>query len=269
MKVDINLLKQLREETFAPIKDCKDALVESDWDFDKAQEILKKKWALTAAKKSDRETKEWLVKAIKDDNRVYSIKLSCETDFVAKNQDFLDLMDKILDILKTHDWEFENISQINQDLFENTIDPLIKENIWKIGENIKLSDAFIKSWNWHIYTHPGSKVVAIVFYKSDNKDAQDVAKEIALQVAAMNPVYLNIESIDQENIDTMKQQFAQELKWSNKPNDIIEKIVIWKLQKSYSESVLLEQTYIRDEKKKIKEIIPDGFELLNFKRFSI
>lgn len=269
MSVDINLLKQLRDQTQAPLKDCKEVLVEAEWDIEKAKELLKKKWALQAAKKADRDTNEWLVKIIKDNNKIIWIKVACETDFVAKNDLFLLLLDQIIDVLKNYNQSFNTLFEISEEFLTSKLLPLIQESIWRIWENLKLVDAFISDKNWYIYTHPWSKVASVVYYESNNWVDESVAKDIALQVAAMNPEYFCIEDVPQNVKDTLKETFLKEMEWSNKPIDILEKIIDWKFMKSYSENVLLEQLFIKDETKKIKEIIPSSMKLIWYKRLSV
>ncbi len=266
-KVDINLLKKLRAETNAPLKDCKEALIEAEGDIEKAKEILRQKGALKAAKKADRETNEWIVKVRQVWDKVYGVKLACETDFVARNKMFHELAEKILDILEKYiSDEIENKNQLSQELLEKEIQPLINEYIWKIWENIRLLDVFVKWWKAYVYRHPWDKVVAVVFYEGDD---ENVAKEVALQVAAMNPQYVAKEDVPIEELEKMKETYKSQLVDSGKPADIIDRIVEGKINKDLSEIVLMEQPYIRDETKKIKEIIPSWFKIIKFIRFSI
>jgi elongation factor Ts len=266
-KVDINLLKQLRAETNAPLKDCKEALIEAEGDIEKAKEILRQKGALKAAKKAGRETNEGIVKVRQEGDKVYGVKLACETDFVARNEMFHELAEKILDILQQKvEGPVSNISQLPQELVESEIQPLINEYIGKIGENIRLLDTFVEGGKVYVYRHPGDKVVAVVFYEGDD---ENTAKEVALQVAAMNPQYVSKEDVPVEEIEKMKETYREQLKDSGKPADIIERIVEGKINKDLSEIVLLEQPYIRDETKKIKEILPEGFKVNKFIRFAI
>ncbi len=272
-KVDINLLKQLRQTTNAPLKDCKEALIEAEWDIDKAMEILKKKWALKAAKKADRETNEGIVKVVKDGDLIVGVKLACETDFVAKNDTFMELADKIIWKIKEYVKDngvdkVEGIDGLPEDLKDKIIKEIIPEYIWKIWENIRLLDVFVRKWNAYIYSHPGNKVVSVVFYKCNNTDCEEEAKELALQIAAMSPEYLKIEDIPNDVLDNIKDEFKREMEWSWKPEDIIDKIVQWKLSKWFNEVVLMEQPYIRDDSKLIKDVIKN-IEVEDFIRFSI
>ena len=272
-KVDINLLKQLRQSTNAPLKDCKEALIESEGDFDKAVEILKKKWALKAAKKADRQTNEGIVKVIKEDDVIVGIKLACETDFVAKNDTFMELADKILslikDYVKSNNIEkIEGVDNLPEELKKQIIEELIPEYIGKIWENIRLLDVFVRRGNAYVYAHPGNKVVAVVFYKCNWQDCEQEAKEVALQVAAMSPEYLTKELIPSDILEKIKEEFKAELANSGKPDDIIDRIVQWKLSKWFNEVVLMEQPYIRDDSKLIKDILKN-IEVEDFIRFSI
>lgn len=272
MKVDMNLLKQLRDTTQAPLKDCKEALVESDGDIDKAQSILREKWAAKAAKKSWRETNEGILKFKKIDDKVVWIKLLCETDFVAKNENFHELADLLVDELgkmELPEWDVLNINDIGEDFVKSKLDPIIQDYIIKIWENVSVFDVFVWRGNCYIYTHPGNKVVSLVFYDCKSWGCEEVAKEVALQVAAMDPLYKDIQEIPEEEKEKMREDFKKEFEWSWKPQDIVEKIVEWKLMKSFSENVLTEQLYIRDDSKKMKEIFWDNFLLTSFKRFSI
>ena len=180
MSIDINLLKQLRETTFAPLKDCKDALIEANGDLQQAQEILKEKWVLKAGKRSDRETKEWIVKVVSQNGKIAWVKLLCETDFVAKNEWFIKLCDDILDKLLSENEFFLSKQDAPTNLSES-LDVLVKEAVWAIWENMQLDDIILTNENGFVYNHPGNKVASIVFFEWPDSD---IAKEIALQVAA-------------------------------------------------------------------------------------
>lgn len=258
MKVDINVLKLLREETNAPLKDCKEALIEAQGDIEKAKEILRKKGALVAAKKSDRETKEWIVKVKDYWDKFIVIKLACETDFVAKNELFHMLANELIEeIYKS--WK----NNVDEEL-KNILDQKVFEYIGKIWENIKLLDVVIWTWRYYIYTHPWDKLVSVVYYEWD----ENLAKEISLQVAAMDPKYISIEDVPLEYINELRAEFEKEVD-NNKPKDVIEKIIEWKIKKYLNEIVLLEQPYIRDETKKVKDIIEWNFKILKIQRINI
>lgn len=265
MGIDMNLLKQLREATFAPLKDCKDALVEANWDLDQAKEILKEKGILKAGKKSDRETNEGIVKWLQEGDKIVGVKVLCETDFVAKNEGFHELADKILAKLMAQDDTFDSKESAPVDLVSE-IEEMVKEAVWSLWENMQLGDIICTKDTGYVYNHPGNKVASIVYYSGSDAD---VAKEIALQVAAMNPIYLDFDAVPSDIISKMEEEFRQELIDSGKPENMIDQILKGKLSKALAEDVLLEQEYIRDGSKKIKNIIPEWFTVTSYKRLSV
>ena len=268
-KVDITLLKKLRAMTSAPLKDCKAALLEAGDNLDKAQEVLRKKGALKAAKKADRETNEWVVRVKYDNWTIVAVKLACETDFVAKNEQFIAFADKILDSLLSFNREITNLSELSKDE-KKQLDDIIADTVAVVGENVKIVDVLEKKVEQaYVYEHPGSKIVWVVVYKSNNEKAEDAAKEIALQAVAMNPTYTKVEDIPEDERNKYAEEFKAEVIASGKPADIADKIVQGKLNKLYSELVLLEQPWIRDDSKKLKSIVPADFELLEVIRYAI
>ncbi len=265
MKVSMDLLKKLREATFAPLKDCKDALVESNGDLDAAKDILKEKGILKAGKKANRETNEWLINVDKRDGKVVALKILCETDFVAKNETFLELIDVLMSKLFA-EWNVTaSLNDLDTSLLES-LNNVIAEFVGKIGENVKLGDIVITEDNAFVYNHPGNRVASIVFFEGESDEA---AKEVALQVAAMDPTYLSIDSVPQDYRDELKVKFEEEMKDSWKPENILEQIIKGKINKTLSEFVLLEQDSIRDGSKKVKEILPEGFKVVKYLRFAI
>lgn len=264
----MNLLKKLRDTSFAPLKDCKEALVEANGDLDAALEWLKKKGAASAAKKADRETHEGVVKVVKDGQRVVGIKIGCETDFVAKNDLFVELCSKLLDEVKAYPKDFASLNEVDEDA-KNKWNALVHEFVGKIGENVKLADAFIRTENAVVYAHPGDKIAAVVYYKGLAVDAETVAKSVALQIAAMNPDYLSMASVPAAKIAEVKETIAADLASSGKPADIIEKIVAGRLDKEFADYVLLEQSAIWDDSKKVKDFTNGHLDIIDYKRFAI
>lgn len=265
----MNLLKQLREITFAPLKDCKEALDESAGDLDGAIEVLKKKGAAQAAKKADRETNEGAIKTRIINGRVYAITMACETDFVAKNDLFQDLTSNLLDAIASIETDTASIDQLPADI-KATCDGLVQEFVGKIGENIKLANVYIRNAEHaYAYSHPGDKLVAIVYYTPITEQAETVAKNAALQIAAMNPEYLSIENVPADARQAMADEFSAEVAASGKPADIVEKIVAGKLEKAFAENVLLEQSAIWDDSKKVKECLAGQAVLTDFVRIAI
>jgi len=265
MAIDMTLLKKLRDATFAPLWDCKQALEESNGDFDQAHEILRKKGILKAGKKAERETNEGIVKLIQKDWWLAGIKLLCETDFVAKNETFTELADTLLEKIVSHKSELNGLWSIDWLLLES-LNSTTAEFIGKIWENVQIWDVVLNNKNAFVYNHPWNKVASIIYFEwNDN----GVAKELALQVAAMNPTYLSFDEIPSQEKDTLLAEYRVEMAASGKPANIIEQIVEGKLRKTLWESVLLEQEYIRDGSKKIKELISGDFVVKGFTRLSI
>ncbi len=259
---NVELIKKLRAITHAPLKDCKSALEESWGDMDRAQEILREKWALKAAKNADRETNEWTVTIVEVAWKVAWIKLACETDFVAKNPLFLDLATQVATIFG--EWElFEWIDNADPALVERA-EGVLKDNFVTIGENMKIVDAFALDGNCFIYRHPGDKVAAVVFFEGD----AEKAKAVALQAAAMNPLYLSVEDLPADEVAALKEKFIEELADSNKPDDIKEKIVEGRLQKEWKDIVLLEQPSIVDDTKLVRQLLGDTV-VTRFIRYAI
>ena len=269
-KVDIKLLKRLRELTNAPLKDCKKSLLEA-WDnLEKAQEVLRKQWAIKAAKKADRKTNEWIVKVKQENGIITGVKLACETDFVAKNEHFIESADKLLDIILSFKKETINsMDDISEDEKEQ-INNIISDTVAVVWENVKVIDIFkMKADQAFVYEHPGNKIVGVVIYNSSNGKDKEVAKELALQTVAMNPEYIKMEDIPSEIQDKFYNEFKEEVIASWKPENIVENIVQGKLNKHFSSMVLIEQQWIRDNTKKIKSIIPWDFDLVDVIRYSI
>lgn len=268
MEISVELVKQLREISMASLKDCKECLVDANGDLSLAQELLKKKGIASAWKKWDRETKEGKLAYLIKDWKIAVLRLGCETDFVAKNELFDELMKDVLDLAIDH--ECESFDTMDPAISEK-INTTIAEVIWKLGENMKVAELFVKKHlgdKVYAYTHAWSKLLAVVYYNSLAGDVSDEIKKVALQIAALDPTYVSIESIPTEQLSSMKTEFESEVRASGKPEAVIPNIVAWKLNKRYSETVLLEQGYIGDETQKIKDIIAWKAEIVTFDRIA-
>lgn len=255
MAVDMELLKKLREITFAPLKDCKEALEAANGNIDEAIERLKKKWALQAAKKADRETKEWAIKTLVANNKIYVIKMATETDFVVKNEFFGALLDDLLKAVSASDKDVSSFDELSEEI-KSACEGLVHEFVGKIGENTKLADVYIHAIpeKAFVYTHPGDKIVSVVYYSAnDEANAEQAAKQTALQIAAMNPDYLSLETVPAEEKDKIRAQLTEEVAASGKPADMVEKIVAGKFDKAFADSVLMEQAAIWDDSQKVKD----------------
>ncbi len=261
MSIDTKVITKLRELTGAGIADCKVALEESNGDIEKAVEILRKKGAVKASKKADRLTKEGVIAVVKEGNRVAIVGLACETDFVARNEDFGKTVSEFAQKLLTE----------GQPTFKAWAEDKIKnELIVKIGENIQLVIAeIIKGEVIGTYLHSNKKIVSVVVLSSGNRE---LAIDLAMQIAAMSPKYIKPEDIQAQEIEKEKEIYREQLKGEGKPEAMWDKIIPGKLNKYYQEVCLLKQAYIKDDKITIEQLIKkqgDDIQVLKFSRFQI
>lgn len=250
MSVDMAILKKLRALTHAPLSDCKRALEEWNNDIGAAQEWLKERWAIKAAKNADRETNEWRVLVTNEWGTVVWLKLACETDFVAKNDVFKELAKQINDIVRWLNRTIDSISNLSKEELAS-LNKVLQDNFVTVWENMQIIDVFAVAKNAYVYTHAGDRVAAVIFYDGE----QSAAKQVALQVASMSPQYLSRDDISDQDIQKIKKEIADWMEESNKPADIVEKILIGRLNKQLSEYVLLEQASIFDDSKRVWDLL--------------
>jgi len=263
---------KLRKMTGAGMMDCKNALVESNGDFERAQEIIREKGKLVAAKRADRETTEGSVVAITNDkkDRGILVCLGCETDFVAKNSDFQDLAMGIAQTaLERMPDSLEDMLQLPYG--EGTINDAVTQQTGKSGEKHaipfynKLEAPYVAS-----YIHMNNKVATIVgFTKPISAEA---GKEIAMQITAMVPVSVNRDSCPQEVIDKEMHIYREQIRLEGKPEELVEKIAQGKLNKFFKEFTLEDQTFVKDGKISVKEYlktIDPEVKVTGFHRFSL
>jgi elongation factor Ts len=264
---------KLRRVTLAGMMDCKKALEEADGDFDKAIEIIRKKGQAVANKRSDRDATEGVVIARTAANGKTGalIVLNSETDFVAKNNDFLALANKILDIAVEKNPA--NLDELkNLPLEGGKIGEKVIEYIGIIGEKLDLS-AYEKIEAEHVqaYIHPGNKLATLVGFSKAGVDSQTY-KDIAMQVAAMNPVALDKESVPEKVINQELEIGREQARRDGKPDDMIDKIAQGKLTKFYKESTLLNQDFVKDNKMTIRQYLQSvarDLTVTEFRRYSL
>ncbi len=266
MAVDINLVKELRAMTHAPLKDCKSVLEEANGDLELAQELLRQKGVLKAAKKADRETNNGVVKFVMKDGVLAGIKILCETDFVAKNEKFMQLVDEMMQKIVDVDGEF-NTESAPADLIES-MTSYLQEHVGTIGENLRLDYVFRSTKKWFVYNHNGNTLSSVVFFDAEG-DVDAIAKDVALQVAAMNPSFISIDEVPAEKKDALREEYTAELAESNKPEEIKEKIIEGKIYKFLQDDILLEQTSIKDWSKKIKDIVENKMTITEILRVTV
>lgn len=274
-KITAAEVNKLRKQTGAGMMDCKKALVEADGDFDKAIEILRKKGQKVAEKRSDRDANEGVVIAATTEDEKYAamIMLNCETDFVAKNDDFVGVAKSILDIaLNEKPATVEDLKglKFNDSL---TIAEKITEEVGKIGEKIDLGEmASVSSDKVIAYNHPGYKTAAIVAMNKNTDGVEEAGKNVAMQIAAMNPVALDADSVSEEikarELEIGKEQAIKE----GKPENIVDKIAQGKLQRYFKDNTLLNQQFFVDNKKSVADYLKSVDKELtvsDFKRSSL
>jgi len=253
MAVTMAEISKLRTMTGAGMMDCKNALIEANNDFDGAIKIIREKGQAVAAKRSDREASEGCVLAGINGGFAAVLALKCETDFVAKNADFIALTQSILDAaLAQQPADLEALKNIVVD--GRTIEALITERIGITGEKMELdyyehvNDAYAT-----FYIHPGNKLATIVSF---NKVADyHVAHDVAMQAAAMNPVSLDRSSVPASVIESELEIGREKARQEGKPENMLDKIAQGRLNKFYQESTLMEQAFIKDAKLNITQYL--------------
>lgn len=261
--ISAQTVKELRDQTGAGMADCKKALEESQGDMQEAIEWLRKRGAASAAKRSDREANEGIVvaKTSADGKIAAIVEVNCETDFVARNDEFVNYANAICDAVLANDVKSEDeLWTIN--VGGKTLGNLRDEILAKFSERIGLRRFERIETNGHItdYIHAGNRLAVLVEFDAPSLAADAVkgmARDVAMQVAAMQPQYVNRESVDTaaiaKEIEIYKQQAIQE----GKKEDIAERIANGRLEKFYQEVVLIEQTFVKDPSRTVKEILAD------------
>lgn len=262
MSISPNDVKTLREMTGAGMMDCKAALTEADGDFDKAIEILRKKGLKASIKRADREAREGAVLAVVSDDhkRGIIIKLSCETDFVSRNDSFVDLAKLFAaKALEHFPANLDGVLALSYD-GNITIGDKIIEQVGVIGEKIELA-AYerLEAAQVAPYIHMGNKAGVLVGLNLDNTAFYDAGRDVAMQVAALKAIAVDKENIDQSIIDKeleIRTELAMnDPKNASKPKEILEKIVLGSLNKYFQEVTLLNQEYVKDGSKKVSEYL--------------
>ncbi|MCC6600206.1 MAG: elongation factor Ts [Crocinitomicaceae bacterium] len=268
---DVN---KLRTITGAGMMDCKKALVEANGDFDAAIDLLRKKGQKVAANRSDREASEGLIiaKTSADGKKGVLIVLNCETDFVAKNADFGTVANTILDAaLANNPASIDDLRAMNYTGTSLTIADKITEEIGKIGEKIELSQySVVNAEKVFCYNHPGNKLAAVVGF--NKATTEEIAKDVAMQVAAMAPVSVDEKSVPEE-IKLKEIEIGKELAINEgKPAEMAEKIALGRLNKFFKESTLLNQEFIKDSKISVSQYLKASdkdLTVVDFKRAAL
>jgi elongation factor Ts len=284
MSVSANQVKELRDKTGAGMMDCKKALDESGGDFEKAIEILRKKGAAVAAKRAERTANEGLVltKVYNHGKTAAIVEVNCETDFVAKSDDFVNFSNFVMNLVVSQEPKDVNaLLEITKD--GKKVSDELNALIGKIGEKIEISRfAIDKTENGDIvdYIHAGSKLGVLIEAENvpDDKKVEfsSILKDIAMQVAAMRPISIYRDEVDKTLVEKEVDIYKELARKEGKPEPILEKIALGKLNKFYEENCLFEQAFVKDNTKKVGTLI-DEFnkknssqsKLIKFRRFHL
>lgn len=247
-------IQHLRKMTGAGMMDCKSALNECDGDFDKAVEIIRKKGQAVAAKREDRDAAEGCVLAVANGDFAAIVAVKCETDFVAKGDEFISMVKKILNAALEN--KPANADELNELTAEGRkVSELITDRIGVTGEKMELGAyEFINAPTTVAYIHPGNKLATIVGFNQAGVDNQ-VARDIAMQVAAMNPVSIDKESVPAEIIEQEKKIAREKAIEQGKPENILDRIAEGALTKYFKDYTLLMQDFVKDPKMTIADYL--------------
>ena len=268
-------VNKLRKQTGAGMMDCKKALLETNGDFEKAIDALRKKGQKVAAKRADRSATEGVVLAMvnKNKNKGAILSLNCETDFVAKNDNFISLANSFLNLaLDASPSDLDSLKLLSFDATMSVNEKLV-EQTGVIGEKLELSNYHIIEAEYvSAYIHPGNKLVSLVGFNQSLEINQDVGKNIAMQIAAMNPLGLTESDVSQDIIEKEIEIGKDLARQEGKPEEMLEKISMGRLKKFFKENTLINQTYIKDSKKSVIQYLKDcnqDLSVTDFKRVSL
>lgn len=249
---------KLRKMTGAGMMDCKTALQEADGDYDKATEIIRKKGQAVASKRADREASEGVVlaKASASGKQGVMIVLNCETDFVAKNEDFIGFARSILELAaEKQPADMDALKSL--DLDGKSVRDALTEQVGVIGEKLEIPFySKIEAESVTAYVHPGNMLASMVGLNKEVSDAQ-VGKDVAMQVAAMNPVAVDRDDVEQDIIEKELEIGRAQARKEGKPEEIVDKIAQGKLNKYFKENTLLNQAFIKDNKKSVSQYLQE------------
>jgi len=275
MAITASEVNKLRQQTGAGMMDCKNALVEANGDFEVATDLLRKKGQKIAAKRGDNEANEGFILAqtSTDGKTGIIMTLNCETDFVAKTASFVAFVQSLMDIAL--DKLPATTEELNALAFDDklTVEQKIVEHVGVIGEKLVLANySKVSADKVVAYNHPGNQLATIVALNSGSEVAEDAGKQVAMQVAAMNPLALNKDGIDQSTIDRELEVGKELAIQEGKPAEMADKIAQGRLNKFFQESTLLSQPFVRDNKLSVEQFLNSsekGLTVVDFKRFSL
>lgn len=271
MAITAKMVKELREKTGAGMMDCKKALTETNGDIEKAIDYLRKKGISQAEKKADRIAAEGLAYVVTEGNKAAIVEVNAETDFVAKNETFQTLVQNVANhLLKTAPSDVE--SALKTEMGDGTLEDYINEQIAKIGEKISLRrfEVVEKSDDavFGTYLHMGGRIGVLTVLEGTTDE--ELAKDIAMHVAAINPTYVHREEVPQEEADREREILKQQALNEGKPEKIVEKMVEGRMNKYFEQVCLLDQEFVKDSDQKVgKYVESKGAMVKSFVRYEV
>ena len=270
MNISASMVKDLRDKTGAGMMDCKKALVESKGDIDKAIDYLREKGISKAAKKAERIAAEGLSNIYVNGNNAVVVELNSETDFVAKNSEFKELLDTIGNNILKHDVKTID-DALNIKVDNKTINDLIVSATAKIGEKISLRRfEVVKKENSQVfgtYLHMGGRIASLAVIEGDD---EEVARDVAMQAAAMRPLYINIDNVPEADLEHEKSVIKEQVINEGKKPEFADKIVEGRLRKFFEETVLEEQAFIKDSGLSVRQYLENNkSKLVKFVKFEV
>ncbi len=262
MKITPQMVKELRESTGAGMADCKKALEETQGNFEEAVEFLRKKGAASAAKRSDKEANEGLIVTVNNDDKTKTalVAVTCETDFVAKNQEFVDYVTTVATTL------LNNTVKTVEELLtlkvgKDTIQDLHNSILAKFSEKIDIANINVYETTGYIesYIHGGAKLGVLLDISSAklNDNAKQLVKDIAMQIAAMKPVAVDRSGVSTDTLDKEVEIYKDQAIQEGKKPEIAEKVALGRVEKFYKENCLIEQVFVKDSKKSVSDILSE------------
>ena len=272
VKISASEVNNLRKISGAGIMDCKNALVEANGDTEAAIEILRKKGQKVAAKRADRESSEGATIAqVSSDNSIGAIiSLNCETDFVAKNESFVSLANQLAELALNYDTKEDFL---NADIDSMTVNDKLIQQTGVIGEKLmignfeKISAPFVGK-----YIHAGNKIATIVGFSKSVEGIEEASKNVAMQAAAMNPIALDENGVDQDVIEKEIEIAKDQLRQEGKPEAMLDNIAKGKLKRFFKDNTLINQAYIKDNKQSVSayvKSVDNELSITDFKRVSL
>jgi elongation factor Ts len=278
LQISASDVNKLRQQTGAGMMDCKKALTETNGDFEAAIDYLRKKGAKVAASRQDRESNEGVViaRTSEDGKRGVIIELNCETDFVAKNAEFIAFANQIANTAveeKPADLAALTQLQVDTDVDRVTVAEAITEKTGKIGEKIGVSKYEIVEGEKVIaYIHGNFRLGVLVGLSANVAGAEEAGKDVAMQIAAMNPVAIDKDGVDATTVQRELEIAKEQIRAEGKPEEMVEKIAAGKLNKFYKDSTLLNQEFVKDSSKSVAQFLSSvdkGLTVTAFKRVAL